>query len=295
MAEHVPGAHGDVRAGPDRGPARRESKWPLSAIVGVAVASSLALVLLMMNLLGIQVASATYDANVGGSVAEWFGALSTLVTVPVAVFVGVRQLRSLGEQVELGRRQLALEEIERAGRRGAEQAILRDAVRLRVLVLNAADAPDLATAAELQAVARWRDEYRQRGWVPDADGAGWTQGALHRTNAELLDAEPSPLVPKPWFLVAECRNTGAVTVVLTDWTVRVPGGDPAPVGPAGSGARDELRHGEQVRRRIGPEAGLGAAYAKLADAEAAAAGIHLAVSGWDAADRRLELSHPRWQ
>jgi hypothetical protein len=292
MAEDEPGTHGDVRSDPDRGPARRERKWPLSAIVGVAVASSLALVLLVMNLLGIQVADATYDANVGGSLAEWFGALSTLVTVPVAVFVGVRQLRSSGEQIELGRRQLALEEIERAGRRGAEQAIMRDAVRLRVLVLNAADAADLATAAELQAISRWRDEYRQRGWVPDDDGAGWTQGTLHRSNADLLDAEPSPLVPKPWFLAAECRNTGAVTVVLTEWTVRAPGGSSAPVG---TGSRDELRHGEQVRRRIGPEAGLVAAYAKLADAEADAAGIHLAVNGWDAADRRLELSHPRWE
>lgn len=290
MAEHEPGAHGDVLAGPDRGPARRDRAWPLSAVIGVAVTSSLALALLVLNLLGIQVTGGSYDAATGGSVAEWFGALATLVAVPVAVFVGVRQLRSASEQIELGRRQLALEEVERAGRRGAEQAILRDAVRLRVYVTNAADAPDLATGPELESVARWRDEYRQRGWVPDDDGTGWAQGAVHRSNADLLDAEPSPLVPKPWFLAAECRNAAAVTVVLTGWTVRAAGGGSATVT-----ARDEVRHGEVVRRRIGPEAGLATAYAKLADAEADAAGLDLAVTGRDAAGRPLELSYPRWE
>jgi hypothetical protein len=295
MADRETGAADAPRAGDDARPpgapgtpaGRR--RWPVSATCCVVVSSSLAVVLLLLNLFGIQVGHGEYDADIGGSVAEWFGAVATLVTIPVAVFVGVRQLQSSGEALDLGRRQLAIDEIERAGRRGVEQALLRDAVRLKVTVDNVVDSPDLATDAELAAVDRWRDECRQRGWTPDPSGSAWDQGALRRTNAEQLASERSPLLRKPWFLALECRNAAAMTVLLLRWTVRV--GE----GSTTFDTRVELRDGERHRLRLGTDAGVAPALAKAADAEALARAVSVTVDACDAADRPFRIAYPRWE
>jgi hypothetical protein len=287
VTSDAPRALDDPRG--DAPPVARRRRWPVSAILTVAASSSLALAMVVLNLTGVQLGDGSYDADAGGSVAEWFGALATLVTIPLAVVLGVRQLQSSTEALELGRRQLAIDEIERAGRRGVEQALLRDAVRLAVRVDNVVDARDLATDAELAAVERWRDEYRQRGWVADAGGAGWRQGSLHRTNTEQLAGERSPLLPKPWFLAVECRNMAATTMFLQRWIVRVNGEAVTLDAPV------ELRQDDRHRRRLGTDVGLAAAYAKLAEADARARDVAVVVEGRDAADRPFRISYPRWE
>jgi hypothetical protein len=294
-ASDAPRALGDPRLvsstapGPAPDPGESVRRWPVTAIVAVVASSSLALVMMVLNIVGIQLGEGAYDADTGGSVAEWFGALATLVTIPLAVFLGLRQLRSTTEALELGRRQLAIDEIERAGRRGVEQALLRDAVRLAVRVDNVVDGRDLATDAELAAVERWRDEYRQRGWVPDESVRAWQQGSLRRTNAEQLAGERSPILPKPWFLAVECRNTAGMTVFLQRWTVQVDGVTTTVDLPV------ELRHGERHWRRLGADVGLATAYPKPAEADARAREVTVVADGRDAAGRPFRISYPRWE
>lgn len=244
----------------------------------------LALVLLAINLMGIRLTGAGYDAETGGSVADWFAAISTLVAVPAAVLVGVRQLQSATEALELGRRQLAAEETERAERRGAERARLTDALRLDVQVVTMVDEADMATGDERAAVEGWRAEYRQRGWVPVDGGRAWKRGGARRTHAEQLAIEPSPLLPSPWLVVAECRNEGTDTVAIDRWTVVV-GGAPEDVpGPATVGP------GQRARHRLGRDAGLEPAYASSSAAEAAAASVTLLLDG-SVAGHDIRLQH----
>jgi hypothetical protein len=264
------------------------NRWPLSAICIVTVSSVATVVLLIMNLFGLQIWDGRdYNASVGGSVAEWFGAVSTLVAIPAAVLFGVRQLQAASAAIELSRRQLATAEIERIERRDAEQARLRDAVRVRARVLNLLDVPDLATEEELTAIERLREEYRQRGWVADASGASWQRGQVRRTNAEQLTVEPSPLLPRPWFLAVECWNTGAVTVTLQRWVVLVEG-TAATVEP-----HAELRQGDSLRRRLGAEVGLDAAYGQQSQAGQRLAAITVVADGVDATDHPFRIIDSR--
>lgn len=264
------------------------TRWPLSAICIVTVSSVVTVVLLIMNVFGVQIWDGSgYDADIGGSVAEWFGAVATLVAIPAAVLFGVRQLQAASEAIELGRRQLATTEIERIERRDAEQALLRDAVRVRARALNLLDVPELATEDERAAVERLREEYRQRGWVADAGGASWERGSVRRTNAEQLAAEPSPLLPKPWFVALECWNTGAVTVTVQRWTVLVDG------TTATVDVEAELRQGDNLRRRLGPEIDVPPAYAQPGDADQRLAAITLIVDGIDAAARPFRIIQSR--
>lgn len=286
LAETDPSTGADPS--PSSNPPRSSNRWPLSAICLVTVALVVAIGLLIMNVFGLRIWNGDgYDADVGGSVAEWFGAVSTLVAVPAALLFSVRQLQAAGEAIELGRRQLATAEIERRERQEAEQALLRDAVRVRVQVVNLLDAPELATEAEQAAIARLREEYRQRGWVVDAGGASWHQGPDRRSNAEQLAAEPSPLLPKPWLLALECRNHGMLTVTLLSWTVLLNGSS------ASLDAHTELRPGDSFRRRLGAEVDLPAAHASADTAADRVAAITVIVDGFDAADRPFRIIHSR--
>ena len=84
----------DERATP-RGPGR--APWPTSAIVSVALCAVLVALLAILNLLGVQVGSGSYRAEVGGTAAEWFSGVATLVALPAAVVVGLRQARAQSE------------------------------------------------------------------------------------------------------------------------------------------------------------------------------------------------------
>ncbi|HMG45591.1 MAG TPA: hypothetical protein VK611_29935 [Acidimicrobiales bacterium] len=270
-------------------PNDRVPRWPLSAIIVVLIASVLVVVLLMMNVFGVQIAGEEYDPDVGGSMAEWFEAFATLVGIPAAVVFGVRQLQSTGAVLELERRQLVAEELERTERRHAEQAILQRAVALRMHVVNVLDRPNLATEAERLAVERLADEYHQRGWARDAAAGSWQQGSLARSNAEQLVAERSPLLPAPWFVAVECHNSGAITVVLERWTVADDTDSTTIDSPV------ELAPGDRYHHRLGADEGLLDAYRQRDDAEAACAATTVVLEGVDAAGRpfRIVRAHRR--
>jgi hypothetical protein len=261
--------HGRVVAWSSSDPHR----WPVSAICCVAVLSVVVLLLLVMNLLGLHLlgGDGRYDPDTGGSVAEWFGALATLVALPAAVLFGVRQLQSSGDAILLGQRQLEADQAERDERRRVELAALRSSLRV---------------AAEVAAVEAWRREYRQRGWVADAAGATWERDAVRRSNADQLTAEPSPLLAEPWFVAVSCRNAGAGAIHVARWTVIVDGVATTLDGPT------ELAPGEQVRRRLGPEAGLPDRYGQRVDADAAAARVVVLLDGADTAHRTVQIVHP---
>jgi hypothetical protein len=267
--------------------ARSAPRWPVSAVCAVAVLAVLVLVLLVMNVLGLQLGrGGRYDPQAGGSVAEWFGAIATLVALPAAVLFGVRQLQSTGEAIQLGQRQLEADQQERAERRLAELAALRQALRVSVDVANVADAAELATGSERAAVERWRQEYAQRGWVPDATAATWEQGSVRRSTAELLSAEPSPLVPEPWFVALSCRNMGTATLVVQRWTVLLDG------TATTVEARHELAPGDTLHRRLGSDVGLPTAYTSRDDAGAVVERLAVVVDGSDTASRPVRIVHP---
>ena len=270
----------------DDGVTRRPSpRWPLSAICAVLISSILVAVLLLMNLLGVQLNEGGYDADVGGSMAEWFEAFATLLGVPAAVIFGVRQLQSTGAVLELERRQLVGEEQERTERRRAEQAILQRSVSLRVQVDNVLDAPDLARDDERRAVERLADEYLQRGWVRDQAAGTWRQGAAVRTNAEQLATEPTPLAPAPWFVTVDCHNSGTVAVVLESWTL---------VDDTGSTTIDapvELPPGRHHHQRLGVSEGLLDAYRHPDEADTAARARSVVLEGFDAGGRTFRIVH----
>ena len=262
-------------------------RWPVSAVCSVAFLAVLVLVLAAMNVLGVQVfGDDGYDADVGGTAAEWFGAIATLVALPAAVLFGVRQLQSSGEVIELERRKWDAERAERADRERAELAAVRSAVQLRVEVVNVLDAGDMATAAEQAAMEQWRQEYRQRGWVPDAATSTWQQGAVSRSNTELLSAEASPLLPRPWFVVATCRNTGPGALDVDQWTAQVDGVATTIAAPTALGS-DGL-----LRRRLGAEVGMSEAYATHSAAEAAAVHVAVVVHGRDGTGRPVRIVQP---
>jgi hypothetical protein len=263
--------------------AGRPARWPVSATCTVAVLSVLVLLLVVMNVLGLHLLGddGRYDPDTGGSVAEWFGALATLVALPAAVLFGVRQLQSSGDAILLGQRQLEAHEAERDERRQVELAALRGAVRVTVEVANVVDAAELATDAEAASVEAWRREYHQRGWVADAAGTAWQREAILRSNAEQLLAEPSPLLAEPWFVAVTCRNAGAGPLRVVRWSVVADGATTALDPPA------ELARGGQVRRRLGP-----ATYAARDDAEDTAGRVVVLLDAADAARRTVRIIHP---
>jgi hypothetical protein len=267
---------------------RDSGRWPVSAICCVAVLGVLVLLLLVANVLGLHLFGddGRYDPDTGGSVAEWFGAIATLVALPAAVLFGVRQLQSSGDAILLGQRQLEADEAEREERRRVELAALRGAVRVTVEATNVVDAGDVTSEDELAAVEAWRREFHQRGWVADAGGTTWQREAVRRSNAELLTAEPSPLLAEPWFVAASCRNAGPGPVRIVRWTVIVDGTATTLDAPA------ELGPGERVRTRLGPAAGLPTAYGQRVDAEAAAGRVVVLLDAADAAHRTVQIVHP---
>ena len=260
-------------------------RWPVSAVCAVAVLVVLVLLLLIVNVLGLRLFDhGHYDPDTGGSVAEWFGALATLVALPAAVLFGVRQLQSSGDAILLGQRQLEADQAEREERRTVELARLRSAVDVAVVVANVVDDAGLATSSEAAAVAAWRDEYRQRGWSVTADGA-WEQGAARRTAAELLTAEPGPLLPAPWFVAVRARNTGADPIGVQRWSVIVDGTTAAVAAAA-------LDPGGQVERRLGAPAGLPTSYADRSEAQAAAHRVVQLLDVSDTTGRTVRVVHP---
>jgi hypothetical protein len=262
-------------------------RWPVSAVCAVAVLTVLVVLLVMVNVLGLRVFDdGHYDADTGGSVAEWFGAIATLVALPAAVLFGVRQLQSSGDAILLGQRQLEADEAERTERRALELALLRSAVRVTATVGNVVDDAALATDGEVAAVGAWRDEYHQRGWVADADGTAWQREAVRRSNAEQLAAEPGPLLPAPWFVAASCANTGTAPLTVQRWAVIVDG-----TAVTVASATD-LGPGQRIDRRLGPEVGLPASYARRAYAETAAHRVVVLLDVSDTAGRTVRIVHP---
>lgn len=249
----------------------------------MAILSVVAFLLLLANIVGVRVGGGSYDAGTGGSLADWFEAMATLVAVPVAVLVGVRQLRSSGEALELGRRRIMVEEMERLERARADQARVLDALRVQTRVANVVDQPDLASEAERAATARLREELRLRGWECDEETGAWQRHGERCSNAEVLALEPSPLAPKPWFAVVECANHGTATVTLRRWTVIADGTSTS------IECWSHLRPGAVTSRRLGQDVGCREAYAKPADVEARLASLVVELDGCDAADRDFQI------
>jgi hypothetical protein len=272
-------------------------RWPVSAVCAVAVLSVVVLLLLLMNVLGLHLMGddGGYDPATGGSVAEWFGAIATLVALPAAVLFGIKQLQSSTDALQLGQRQLAADQAEREERRSIELAVLRSALRLTVEATNVVDDTALATEDERTAVAAWRHEFHQRGWTSDEPGAGWQRGTQHRTNAGQLSAEPSPLLAQPWLVAVGCRNVGGSPLTVLRWTVVVDGrsatvDDLVDLGP-----------GDAVRRRLGNaaggagaviDAGLPSAHAQRSDAEAVARRVTVLVDATDSVGRSVRIVQP---
>jgi hypothetical protein len=283
-------AEGQGHGAGDRPAGRRGAiGWPLSAICAVAMLVVVAALLILMNLLGIRLGR-DYDPATGGTMAEWFEALATLIAVPLAVLVGVRQLQSTSEQIELGRQQLLSYEQERIERVRAEHVRLVESLQLRTYVANVLDRPDLATPAERADAERLRAEYRVRGWVPDSGGSNgtgngcWDRQGERRTNAELLQLEPSPLLPKPWFAAVECTNGGTATVTLRRWAMVLDGTSTSVE------SQTELRPGARAHRRLGSDAGFKAAYAKPGEVDTRLHALWVQVDGTDATDRQFQIT-----
>jgi hypothetical protein len=266
--------------------ARRRAPWPPSAIVAVAVCLVLIVLLAILNLLGVQVGSG-YRSDVGGTAAEWFSGVATLVALPAAVVVGLRQVRAQTQATEYELQRAADERVD-------AQRLLTDAVDLDVDVVNLIDEPGLATKDESEAAARWRAEVRQRGWV-SVEGAGaagaawerWRRDGRSLTNAELLATERSTVLPKPFTLVARCRNGSGSTVVLERWIVRLGGRNAVYDDP------QAIRRGEELVRRLDlAGAGVGR-YPTATAASQAAAGASIVIEGADVLGRALRVEHPR--
>jgi hypothetical protein len=251
------------------------------------VLSVLVTLLAFMNLVGLQVGEdGHYNPTAGGNVADWLGAIGTLIALPAALMFGVRQLRAEAHSIQLTRQQLEHDLAEQEERRNVALARLRSSLRLRVDTTNIVDAGDLATPDERTAAARWCDEYTQRGWVADTATSIWRQGAQERSNAELLTAEASPLVPEPWFVAVDCHNASAGTVVIQHWTVLNNGQTTDIAEPA------ELAPGERLRRRLGPDTGLAPTYPTASQATSDAATTTVIVEATDTAGRRVRIVHP---
>jgi hypothetical protein len=265
----------------------RRAPWPASAVGAVAVLSVLVTLLAFMNLVGLQIGEdGHYNPTAGGNVADWLGAIGTLIALPAALMFGVRQLRAEAHSIQLTRQQLEHDLAEQEERRNVALARLRSSLRLRVDATNIVDAGDLATADERTAAARWCDEYTQRGWVVDPATSTWRQGAQQRSNAELLTAEASPLVPEPWFVALDCHNAGDGTIVVQRWTVLNNGLTTDVDGPA------ELGPGEHLRRRLGSDVGLSPTYPTTSQATSHAAATTVIVEAIDTAGRRVRIVHP---
>ncbi|HKE75372.1 MAG TPA: hypothetical protein VKB57_17245 [Acidimicrobiales bacterium] len=247
--------------------------------------------LAILNLLGVQVGSGSYRAEVGGTAAEWFSGVATLVALPAAVVVGLRQARAQSEATAFERRRAHAE-------RAAAERLAADAVDLDVGVANLVDEPGLASEAESAAAARWRDEVRQRGWVPvdpagddaaDHPGTPWAQwrrDGRSLSAAELLAVERSPILPRPFTLVARCRNGTGSTVVVERWTVRLGGREAVDDRP------QAIRRGEAVVRRLNVAGGGSCLYATASAAARAAAEARVVVEGADVFGRTLRIEHP---
>lgn len=281
------GGYGGRPEDPTVSRAPRRPPWPPSAIVAVAVCLVLVVLLAILNLLGVQVGSG-YEPDVGGTAAEWFSGVATLVALPAAVVVGLRQVRAQTEATEYELQRAADERVD-------AQRLLTDAVDLDVDVVNLIDEPELATNDESEAAARWRAEVRQRGWVSvgaaNAAGAAWEQwrrDGRSLTNAELLAAERSTVLPKPFTLVARCRNGTGSTVVLERWTVRLGGRE---------AVYDEhpeaIRRGEVLVRRLDVPGGGTGRYATATAAAQAAGKASVVIEGADVLGRALRIQHPR--
>src|SRR5262249_2973305 len=127
-----------VRPSPAAG-SKDRPRWPTSAIVAVALCAVLVALLTSLDLVGLQIGGAGgYRADVGGTAADWFSGIATLVAVPAAVIVGLRQVRAQSEATAF-ERQLA------AGERADSQRLATDAVELDVGVGNVVDEPGLAS------------------------------------------------------------------------------------------------------------------------------------------------------
>ena len=122
--------------------------------------------------------------------------------------------------------------------------------------------------------------------MPDAAATTWQQGSVRRSTADLLAAEPSPLVPEPWFVALTCHNVGTTPLVVQRWTVLVDG------TATTIEARNELPPGGTLRRRLGDDVGLPTAYTSRDDAGAVVERLAVVVDGSDAASRPVRIVHP---
>lgn len=182
----------------------QRAPWPATAVVLVSVLGIAAALLLFINLAGIRLRPAgRYNSDVGGSVAEWFGALATLVALPVAVVLGLRQLNQRTE--------------ERAEDRSARHFAAETLTSVRLAVVSLPSVPELCTVAEGTALGEWRNELIRRGWAAELDGR-WRRG-LSRSTVEELLAESSPLLPRPWALIVECVNANSTPIEILGFTV----------------------------------------------------------------------------
>ena len=103
--------------------APRRAPWPASAIVTVALCLILIVLLAVLNLLGVQVGAGGYRAEVGGTAADWFNGVATLVALPAAFVVGLRQVRAQTDAT-------AFERQRATGDRADAERLVTDAVVL---------------------------------------------------------------------------------------------------------------------------------------------------------------------
>jgi hypothetical protein len=260
--------------------------WPPSAVAVVAIVVCACVLLLALNVLGVQIGGGRYNADVGGSVAEWFGAIATLVAIPAAVFLGLRQLRSATEQLELARREFRAADDERRERVAAERAQLAQAIRVDVSITNVVDAPDHATSDERAAADRWREEVHQRGWKRDETAAAWRKGVFQRTSVELLAAEETPLLEAPWLVTAGWVNTGSIPIVIEAWAIEANGLSRESSEPV------QLASGRGQIERLGATDRGSARLRTLEDAHALASTVSVSMRGRDVLGREFDLHHP---
>lgn len=273
------------------GSSRRTTRprWPASAICAVAVCTVLVLLLLVLNVLGIQLGRGRYDPDVGGTVADWFAGLATLVALPTAVLVGLRQVRAQADATALERERAAAEAEAERQRRADRDAMVADALELRLEVANVVDNPELATDEERASVTRWCDEVRQRGWVPLGAGegsiTGWTRDGRSASTADLLVTERTSLLPDPFALAVTCRNATGTTVVVERWTIDLDGRRDLVDAP------EAVRRDEHLVRRLTDDDRVPIGFTTPERAAAAAATATVVMQARDVLGRSLRAEH----
>lgn len=244
--------------------------WPPSALITVGVLAVATCLLAISSLQGATLGSGAYDAEISGSLADWFAGIAAFLAVPIALWINSRDH-------DLDRKAFAAAQQERHERSEHDRESLRNAVRLEVTPIPLADLGRATTETERASVVEWREEMRRRGWAPSSDEEDtWSRDGVTRTTGELADEESTAVLPKPWVLVAICRNHSAEAVRVGTITVDTRSGGGA--GGAISSPLD-LPPGEVGRARVVRKDGKRLVFASSSKATQYCKGVTAIVEG----------------